>query len=229
MYYEEGDALPRNVSEGMVMGVGSLLRATWRRLRTATASFKPEQPAERLGLTVNLALRASITYFLSESMLFPNDPRFAGKAIPIRNVIIVTSLSAALPAMQVWRRRWRRYPYWLDNLYLSIFWLDMLGNSLDLYDRYFYFDLIPHAHGPGAASIVFREALGLSPLGAVGLTSILHTLLEGQEYYTDVFFGTRNVRGVFDTINDLLAGVAGSTAYMTLYIVARRPRVGRVD
>ena len=36
---------------------------------------------------MNLALRLSIAYFLAEVVLRPNDPRFAGKAIPIRNLL----------------------------------------------------------------------------------------------------------------------------------------------
>ena len=88
----------------------------------------------------------------------------------------------------------------------------MAGNSLDLYDRYYYFNPLPHAHGTGAGP------RGIAPggpgaaraLSAVGVATVLHLLLEAQEYYTDVLFGTRNVRGVSDTVNDLLAGLAGT-------------------
>jgi hypothetical protein len=177
------------------------------------------------GLLLNLALRLHLLYFLAEVLRRPGDPRFAGKAIPVRNALIVGGASLVFPALQLRRRPRGRYPFWLDDLYLSIFWLDMAGNSLDLYDRYYYFDLLPHAHGTGAAAVVLGAILRLPPLSAVGLANILHLLLEAQEYYTDVLVGTHNVRGVADTVNDLLAGLAGTVLYgaAAAALAARRP------
>jgi hypothetical protein len=175
-----------------------------------------------IGIAANLALRLSIVYFLAEVLLNPKDPRFAGKAIPIRNAIIVTTFTSLFPMLRWVAHRWRRYPVWLDNIYLSIFWLDMAGNSFDLYDRYFYFDLVPHFHGTGALAVVLR-GLGMSPLGALGISNTIHVGLEAQEYYTDVLFGTHNVRGVSDTVNDLAAGLAGTLFYV-LISAAAKPR-----
>lgn len=177
-----------------------------------------------MGLLINIFLRLGILYFLGEVLLFPDDPRFAGKAIPIRNLIIVISLSLLFPILYFWKRYWKKYPVLFDNLYLSIFWLDMAGNSFDLYDRYFYFDLIPHFHGTGAVASVLAGAFGLPFLSAVGLGNIIHMLLEAQEYYTDVFFGTHNVRGVFDVVNDLVVGIIGTVIYTTLVIVFLKKR-----
>jgi hypothetical protein len=53
----------------------------------------------------------------------------------------------------------------------------------------------------------------MSPLGALGVANTIHLGLEAQEYYTDVLFGTHNVRGVSDTVNDLAAGLTGTVAY----------------
>lgn len=176
-----------------------------------------------MGLAVNLFLRLTILYFLGEVMLFPDDPRFAGKAIPIRNLVIVLSLSLLFPLLYFLKKHWKRYPFWFDNLYLSIFWLDMAGNSFDFYDTYFYFDLIPHFHGTGAIAAVFQGALGFStPVGLI-LGNGIHILLEAQEYYTDVFFGTHNVRGAFDTQNDVIFGILGSFAY-SLVLFWRKKR-----
>ena len=183
------------------------------------------------GLVLNVALRLHLLYFLAEVLRRPGDPRFAGKALPVRNALVVGGASLVFPALHLLRRprgrgRGRgRYPVWLDSLYLSIFWLDMAGNSLDLYDRYYYFDLLPHAHGTGAATVVAQAVLGLPALSAVGVATVLHLLLEAQEYYTDVLFGTHNVRGVSDTVNDLLAGLVGTGLYSAAYarLVARRP------
>jgi len=162
---------------------------------------------------LNLFLRLSNAYFLAEAIRHPDDPRFAGKAIPIRNLILVAGLSLLFPGLHVIGKKRKSYPFWTDNLYLSIFALDMAGNSLNLYDRYYYFDLIPHFHGTGATAIVLKRALQLPTLSAMGLANMIHVALEGQEYYTDVLFGTHNVRGVSDSVNDLLAGLTGTICY----------------
>lgn len=165
-------------------------------------------------ILANVGLRAAMVYFLAEVFLNPDDPRFAGKAIAPRNAVILGIWSLVFPALHVARgRRREEYPWATDALFLSVPALDMAGNSFDLYDRYFYFDLVPHAHGPGAVVIVLMNAAKLPLLGAIGVVQTVHILLEAQEYYTDVFLGTHNVRGVFDTVNDLLAGVFGAFAY----------------
>lgn len=175
-----------------------------------------------MGLIVNILIRLGIIYFLGEVMLLPDDPRFAGKAIPIRNLIIVGTLSLLFPLLHFVKKKWKEYPLWLDNLYLSIFWLDMAGNSLDLYDTYFYFDLLPHMHGTGAIAAVFFGAFGLRAIWAVVTANVIHILLEGQEIFTDIFFGTHNVRGSFDTINDVIAGIIGSLVYVGLMVLWKK-------
>jgi hypothetical protein len=168
------------------------------------------------GFALNAFLRASIAAFLADVLRHPHDPRYEGKAIPIRNLIIVGSLSLAFPLLYVRERKrfkWRRYPVWPDNLYLSIFWLDMAGNYLDLYDRYTHFDLIPHFHGTGALAGVLLNGFHMPPLAAIGATNTIHGLLEAQEYLTDVFFGTHNVRGAWDSWGDLASGFLGTLVY----------------
>ena len=175
-----------------------------------------------LGFIVNIAIRLSILYFLGEVFLFPDDPRFAGKAIPIRNLIIVLTFSLLFPFFHFIKKRWKKYPVWFDNLYLSLFWLDMAGNSFNLYDSYYYFDLLPHFHGIGAVAAVLYGAFAFGALSSLGLANIIHVLLEAQEYYTDVFLKTHNVRGVFDPINDLMVGILGAFLYISLIIWFRR-------
>jgi hypothetical protein len=163
------------------------------------------------GVLLNALLRGTMLAILGEALLRPKDHRFAGKAIGTRGLAVIP-LSLLVPLVQAVRGR-DRYPVWTDNLYLSIFVLDLLGNHFDLYDRYRYFDAIPHAHGTGAATVVLAELLDLPPLSAVGLAQLAHIGLEAQEYYSDVWFGLQNVRGTWDTVNDLLAGAVGSAAY----------------
>ncbi|MGH2470893.1 MAG: hypothetical protein ACRDG6_00610, partial [Candidatus Limnocylindria bacterium] len=118
------------------------------------------------------------------------------------------------PALHVVRRRWRRYPVWTDDVWLSLFWLDMAGNSFDLYDRYTHFDLIPHFHGTGASAVALQRGFGLTRSRAFLIATAMHTALEAQEYATDVFFGTHNVRGWWDSAGDIAAGLVGAVAYL---------------
>jgi hypothetical protein len=90
----------------------------------------------------------------------------------------------------------------------------MAGNYFDLYDRYLHFDLIPHAHGSGALGAVLLNAFKMQPLAAYGAANGIHGLLEAQEILTDVFCGTHNVRGAWDSIGDLGAGLIGTSVYI---------------
>lgn len=181
----------------------------------------------RLGVVIDVALRAHIAWFLAEVLLHPHDRRFEGKAIPIRNLIIVGGMSMLFPALYVARRRWKRYPVWTDVTWLSLFWLDMAGNSFDLYDTYYHFDLIPHFHGSGAATVAIAVAADIRPIPAAIAANVVHSLLEIQEILTDAFAGTHNVRGPMDTVGDLAAGLAGSFAYVPLTRMLRRRELGR--
>ncbi len=177
-----------------------------------------------VGWLANALLRVSVVGVLMEALSRPDDPRFAGKAIGKRGMVMIP-LSMVVPLAHAARRRSgdeRSYPLWTDNLWLSIFALDLAGNHFDWYERHRHFDAIPHAHGTGAATVVAAELMGLPALAGVGLAQLGHILLEAQEYYSDVWFGLRNVRGTWDTVNDLLAGAAGSAGYAAALGWARR-------
>lgn len=165
---------------------------------------------------LNILIRAHLAWFLFEVVTSPNDPRFEGKAIPIRNLVIVGGMSMLFPAAHLLFRRWRRYPWGWDALYLSVYWLDMAGNSFDLYDTYERFDLIPHFHGTGAFALVFERAFGLRAWPAFLAANGFHAALETQEILTDVMFKTHNVRGWWDTAGDMAVGVLGTVAYPAL-------------
>jgi hypothetical protein len=169
---------------------------------------------------VNLALRLVILGVVADARRRPTTRRYAGKGIGTRGLVLVLA-SLTMPALYAFGLR-RPYPIWTDNLHLSVYALDMAGNFLDLYDSYRHFDLIPHAHGTGAATVVVAEVLPVGTLGAAALAQAAHLLLEAQEYASDVAFGLRNVRGRWDTAGDLLAGVAGSVVYGAAYALLRR-------
>jgi len=183
----------------------------------------------RIGLALNVALRASLFVMLAEVVRAGrHDPRFEGKGIAQRFALIGLPATLLLPAIHVATRKRRRqrsgYPAAMDNLYLSILVLDLAGNVLDLYDRHRHFDLIPHAHGTGAVTVLAAWLLRQPMPGALGVATVGHILLEAQEYASDVYLGTRNVRGTWDVVGDLLAGVVGSVAYAAAYEVLIRRR-----
>ena len=133
-------------------------------------------------LGVNVLLRFLILVFTIDALINAGDDRFAGKALGPRNVGILLGLSLLFPLLQAVRGQWKRYPMWYDNLYLSIFALDMAGNSLNLYNTVEWWDHVPHFHGPGALAVVLMGAFGMRAIAAAGLTTMLHTALETQEY-----------------------------------------------
>jgi hypothetical protein len=173
-----------------------------------------------LGWLANLGLRGFIGFVLADALRHPDDPRYAGKGIGTRGLVMLPA-SLLVPSVRHARGVRGRYPVWTDDLYLSIFALDLAGNFLGLYDRYTHFDAVPHFHGTGAATWVVAELFELPALSAVGVAQLMHIGLEAQEYYSDVLFGLHNVRGTWDTVDDLLAGAIGSAAYVWLRRLVR--------
>jgi hypothetical protein len=174
-----------------------------------------------MGMSLNVGLRLVIVGVVAQALLRPDDPRYARKGIGKRGLVLVAG-SLLVPVLQFTSRRRERYPIGTDNLYLSISALDLAGNYANLYARYRHFDLIPHFHGTGSASVVTATLLRQPLLGGVGIAQVAHVVLEAQEYYSDVWFGLRNVRGTSDTIGDLLAGAAGSLVYAGVAHLLRR-------
>jgi hypothetical protein len=191
----------------------------------ARAKLPADNPSvHRLGLVVNVVIRVLMVLFGLEVLLNLEDPRFVDKGLGVRTVAIIVVASLLIPAWVLWRRRGIPYPGWYDSLYLSTFLLDQAGNSFDLYETYYYFDLIPHSLNPGAYIVVLAWLARISITCAFGLVTVGHVLFEIQEAYGDVIFGTRNVGGVMDTVNDLLAGLIGAAVYGLLYWwFVRRP------
>lgn len=164
-----------------------------------------------IGWVLDVVLRLAVIGFAIEAVLAgPSDPRFEGKGIAMRDLILAGGVATLIvPALHWVRRRWDRYPVWTDVAFLSILALDMAGNSLNLYEQAWRFDLIPHAYGP-AAGLVGLLLLGVRTWVGLAVINGLHVLLEIQEVAGDVVFGTSNVNGAWDSITDLAAGLTAS-------------------
>jgi hypothetical protein len=175
-----------------------------------------------VSLALNLLLRASILFFTFDSFINAGDDRYAGKGLSIRNLVIVLVFSMVFPALYYKWKKWKSYPTGFDNLYLSIFWLDMFGNFVNIYNTISFWDTLPHVHGPGALALIFRALGKRTALEATGTTNMLHAGLEVQEYVGDLLFGAQNVQGAGDTAHDIACGLIGSWAYVGAYILYRR-------
>jgi hypothetical protein len=199
------------------MALTKRLRAWWGDLDGPTA----------LAVVLDVALRVAIVWFAAEALTAaPNDERFADKGIGVRDLILAGgAVTLAVPLLHVVRRRWDRFPWWTDVAFLSIIALDMAGNSFGLYlQDSWRFDLIPHAYGP-AAGLVGLHLIGVSLPWSVGIVNGVHVLLEIQEVFGDVVFGTSNVNGFWDSFTDLSAGlVASLTVAVVLNRLDRRRR-----
>jgi hypothetical protein len=172
------------------------------------------------GALINVLLRVGILVMSIDALVNAGDERFSGKALGPRDVII--SLGFAMVFPLIWKLRyqkkeWSAYPWWYDDLYLSIFFVDMLGNSLNLYNAWEHWDHIPHFHGPGALALVIAGAFGEPIISAIGIATLLHVILEIQEFYGDLILHTHNVRDTQDTINDMLFGVLGVIVYGAIW------------
>jgi len=168
------------------------------------------------GALVNAVLRLGILAMSVDAIVNGGDQRYAGKSLGARDVIISFGFAMLFPLfwkLRYRKRQWSEYPWWYDDLYLSIFVVDMLGNSLNLYNTWLEWDHIPHSHGPGALAVVLAGAFGFPILTGIGLATLLHVILEIQEFYGDVLLGTHNVRDLQDQMNDLLSGVIGVIGY----------------
>jgi hypothetical protein len=175
-----------------------------------------------LAVAANIVVRAALAFFCVDALRVttsdPSDARYAGKGIAVRNALVMGGFCSIVPALFVAGRRRAGYPWIGDALLLSVPALDMVGNWLNLYNRYGLFDTIAHWYGTAATSGVLTLALAgraseprlVRWLLAAGTTTLFHLLLEAQEYWTDVFWGTHNVEGIEDVEGDLGAGIVGA-------------------
>ena len=184
-----------------------------------------------IGALLNLALRSGIVLMTIDVLIHQADERFAGKGLAPRDILISLVLAMVFPLF--WRlrwakREWSKYPWWFDDLYLSVFFVDMLGNELGLYDTSWWSN-IPHGYGPAALAIVFTGAFGLTLLEGMGLSSMLHIWLQVEEMYGDILFGTHNFRDKVYEMNQFLYGLAvtlvfGAVWYFSSSIRSKRAR-----
>ena len=168
-----------------------------------------------VGAIVNILLRVAILAMSVDAIVSSGDPRFAGKALAPRDVIISFGLAMLFPLfwkLRYSKQEWQEYPWWFDSLYLSMFAFDMAGNSLGLYNSFTgAFNNVTHTYGNGAIMIVLAGAFGFTTLEAMGLATILHLILQIEEYYGDKFLGTHNIVGMEGEYQQFIGGLIAVT------------------
>ena len=167
------------------------------------------------GAIVNILLRISIVAMSVDALVNASDQRFAGKALGPRDVLISLGFAMLFPLfwkLRYGRREWREYPWWFDCLYLSLFAFDMAGNSFGWYNSIGPgFNDVTHTYGNGALTIVLAGAFGFTALEAMGLTTILHLIMQVEEFYGDKFLHTHNIVGMEGEYEQFVGGLIATT------------------
>jgi hypothetical protein len=187
------------------------------------------------GALVDVLLRIAIVAMSVDAIVNASDQRFAGKALAPRDVLISLGFAMVFPLfwrLRYQKRAWHEYPWWFDALYLSLFAFDMAGNSLGLYNAYpGLFNDVTHTYGNGALMIVLAGAFGFTTIEAMGLATMLHLVLQVEEYYGDVFLHTHNIVGMEGEYQQFVGGLIGVTVCGIIWYASsdwRRKRAKRL-
>ncbi len=190
----------------------------------------------RVGLPLTIALKA-LVIGLTAIGAFGGLERFEEKGFGWRLLWYPIAV-LALPV--VWRFffRDRAYPYAADVLLAVPFFVDVMGNVLDLYDTIDWWDDVNHfanwlflSLGLGALLLRTRLEPLLAAALVLGFGATLVVLWELGEYLT-FLRGNEEERFTLytDTIGDMTFGLAGSLlAAAATYVVARRRHAVRDD
>ncbi len=173
-----------------------------------------------LGMAAKVALVALLAL-----VVFSGAPQFEGKAFAWR-LAIYPLAGLIVPAGWLLAHRPRPYPHAVDILLVAPFLIDVLGNTLDLYDTIWWWDDANHfvnwALLSGAFGLLLRRGrLSRWPFyglvaGFGGTTAILWEL---AEYFAFIRNSPEVATAYTDTLGDLVLGVSGSivAALLTSY------------
>lgn len=178
----------------------------------------------RPALAVDLLLKAALVTLLLFGA-FSGLERFEGKAFEGRALAYpIAALIVPVAWWLVARRRGRRpdYPYALDILLVLPFFVDTLGNALDLYDTVSWWDDANHFVNWGILTAAFGQLLLRLPIGpwntlalALGFGALTAVLWELAEYVTFIRNSPELDTAYTDTLGDLTLGLTGSAIAAT--------------
>jgi hypothetical protein len=168
---------------------------------------------------------------------FAGLDQFAGKAFGAR-LAFYPAMMLFLPALWAILRRARPHagpiPWDATALVMWGFFVDVTGNTLDLYDTIKWWDDANHycnwltlTLGVGICLARFAPSpRWLLALAVTGIGCVLALLWEAGEWYTFIRHGTELSTAYEDTLGDMLLGTAGSltAALILVWMLGRRAR-----
>lgn len=178
---------------------------------------------------LDIAVKAALVGLLAFGA-FSGMEQFEGKAFGWR--LVFYPLSAVVVPI-VWRLagRPRPYPYALDILLVSPFLVDVVGNTLDLYDSISWWDDLNHFVNWGLLSL----AVGLLVVRlrvprfeafviVVGVGAVAAILWELAEYVAFIRNSDELDTAYTDTLGDMMLGLGGATvaAILSASVLSRR-------
>lgn len=169
-------------------------------------------------MVLDVAAKALLVVLLLTAIRYPELGHLEGKGATAR-AVGYPLMAFVIPA--AWFLRWRHrltFPWVVDLLVTLTCFTDTLGNRMDLYDSFRWFDDVMHFANTGVLTAAFI-LLTLSPRAtrgqvleralAFGVTAAL--AWEVAEYYA--FLSTSGVVDRYaDTLGDLSLGALGSVA-----------------
>lgn len=167
-------------------------------------------------LWLGAGLKLALLLLLLLPLLQPSLDQYEGKGMGWR-VLVYLLVGAIVPALWYATGSRAPYPYLADNLLILPPLTDVAWNTLDAYDRVWWWDDANHL----VNAMVFAAVIGLwagrYPLEAaarfglaLGLSMTLQVLWEIGEYWVLIADLSSSVQGYEDTIGDLAFGLVGS-------------------
>ncbi|HEX4747378.1 MAG TPA: hypothetical protein VFU99_10930 [Gaiellaceae bacterium] len=170
---------------------------------------------------LDVAFKAALVGLLAFGA-FSGLEQFEGKAFGWR--LLFYPLSAIVVPLGWWLAgKPRPYPYALDILLVSPFLVDVVGNTLDLYDSITWWDDLNHFVNWGLLCLAVGQLLlrFVLPRWAlfllvVGIGAIAAILWELAEYIAFIRNSAEYDTAYTDTLGDMMLGLAGATVAAVL-------------
>ena len=194
---------------------------TSRDIEHAACDTRRELMNRRRLLTIDLGAKVGLVLLLLHAVVFPDLPQYAGKGLGAR---LLTYPISALIVPMIWflgRRKFRSfsYPYLIDICVVAPFFIDTLGNALNLYDTINWWDDLMHfvtwvpwvvAFGLAAR---YRPHLRRFDVFAItaGFGAATHIVWELLEYVAFIRDNPAEFESAYkDTLGDLALSLFGS-------------------
>jgi len=200
--------------------------------RRPTPARSPDIDRRRLAKYVTLFLLVATVGQLAVATFATGLPQFEGKAFGSR--LVAYPVLMTLPVLTWWAvARYRRgsgaLPWAAFACVCAPFFIDVTGNTLDLYDSVVWWDDANHfvnwlllcvGIGLMLTRTGLRERWALAAL-VTGLGAVLAILWELAEWYTFIRHGTELDTAYTDTLGDEALGTLGAASAGLLLLIHR--------